>query len=258
VAKDFVEDVENLRDMGAKYVFLKQGAYKPEVVAWTMKVASEAKIDMLTFDGAGGGTGMSPVPMMNEMSTPTIHLESQVLMAAEILRKQGRFIPDMAMAGGLINETQIYKAMAMSNLGDGPLIKTSAMARAPLTAVMKSKYFVKLAEKGKLPKSFADQYTGDPKNFFIATRHLENEFPDLKIGKDIPWGAVTKLAEEPPELTMGKLTGKIIPRAGFVIGPYGYEFEWVVRPDEKMIRLLIFNIDEVLNEIGCRYRIATV
>jgi len=32
----------------------------------------------------------------------------------------------------------------------------------------------------------------------------------------------------------------------------------VVRPDEKMIRLLIFNIDEVLNEIGCRYRIATV
>lgn len=189
-AKDFIEDVENLRDMGAKYVFLKQGAYKPEVVAWTMKVASEAKIDMLTFDGAGGGTGMSPVPMMNEMSTPTIHLESQALLAASILKKQGRFIPDMAMAGGLINETQIYKAMAMSNLGGGPLIKTSAMARAPLTAVMKSKYFARLAEKGKLPKSFSDQYTGDPENFFIATRHLENEFPDLKPGKDIPWGAV--------------------------------------------------------------------
>jgi len=36
---------------------------------------------------------------------------------------------------------------------------------------------------------------------------------------------LTKLAEEPPKLTRGKLTGKIIPRAGFVIGPYGYEFE---------------------------------
>jgi len=189
-AKDFVEDVENLRDMGAKYVFLKQGAYKPEVVAWTMKVASEAKIDMLTFDGAGGGTGMSPVPMMNEMSTPTIHLESQVLLAASILKKQGRFIPDMAMAGGLINETQIFKAIAMSNLGGGPLIKTSAMARAPLTAVMKSKYFASLAEKGKLPKSFSDQYTSNPENFFIATRHLENEYPDLKLGRDIPWGAI--------------------------------------------------------------------
>jgi len=188
--KDFVEDVEDLRSMGAKYVFLKTGAYKPEVVAFTMKVASEARVDMLTFDGAGGGTGMSPVPMMNEMSTPTVHLQAQVMMAAQALKNQGRFIPDMAMAGGFVNETQIYKAMAMSNLGDGPLFKTSAMARAPLTTVMKSKYFVKLAEQGKLPKSFADQYTSDPSNFFIATKVLEAEYPDLKIGKDVPWGAV--------------------------------------------------------------------
>jgi glutamate synthase domain-containing protein 2 len=188
--RDFVEDVDRLRQMGAKYVFLKTGAYKPEVVAFTMKVASEAKIDMLTFDGAGGGTGMSPVPMMNEMSTPTIHLEAQVLMAAGILKAQGRFIPDLAMAGGIINETQIFKAMAMSNLGGGPLVKTAAMARAPLTAVMKSKYFTKLASQGKLPKSFSNQYSSEPENFFIATRALEHAFPDLKPGKDIPWGAV--------------------------------------------------------------------
>jgi len=64
------------------------------------------------------------------------------------------------------------------------------MARAPLTAVMKSKYFASLAEKGKLPKSFSDQYTSNPENFFIATRHLENEYPDLKLGRDIPWGAI--------------------------------------------------------------------
>ena len=64
------------------------------------------------------------------------------------------------------------------------------MARAPLTTVMKSKYFVKLAKQGKLPKSFADQYTSDPSNFFIATKVLEARYPDLKIGKDIPWGAV--------------------------------------------------------------------
>ena len=69
------------------------------------------------------------------------------------------------------------------------MIKTSAMARAPITAVMKSKYFVRLADQGKLPKTFSDQYTSDPKNFFIVTRHLEHEYPDLTIGKDIPWGA---------------------------------------------------------------------
>lgn len=69
---------------------------------------------------------------------------------------------------------------------------------------------------------------------------------------------LTKLAEELPTVTEGRLTSKIIPRAGFVIGPYDYEFEWASKPDAKMIRLLIFNIDEILREIGCRYRITTV
>jgi len=34
------------------------------------------KIDAVTFDGAGGGTGMSPVPMMDECATPTVYLEA--------------------------------------------------------------------------------------------------------------------------------------------------------------------------------------
>lgn len=186
----FVEDVEGLRTAGAKYVFLKTGAYRPEVVAFTMKAASEAKIDLLTFDGAGGGTGMSPVPMMNEMSTPTVHLEAQVLMAAAILKKQGRFVPDICFAGGFTNESQIYKAMAMSNLGDGPLVKAIAMARAPITAAMKSQYFARLAEGGKLPKAFVQEYTADPNNFFVRASDIAKRFPEKKLGKDIPWGAV--------------------------------------------------------------------
>jgi len=188
--KGFVEDIESLRERGAKYVFLKTGAYRPEVVAFTMNVASEAKVDLLTFDGAGGGTGMSPVPMMNEMSTPTVHLAAQVFACARILREQGRFVPDIAIAGGFVNEAQIFKAMAMSNIGGGPIMKTSAMARAPMLAVMKSNYFAKLAERGKLPKSFADQFSSDPEKFFVAARALEHRYPDLKLGNDIPWGAV--------------------------------------------------------------------
>ncbi len=119
--RSFVEDVEKLREKGAKYVFLKTGAYRPEIVAFTMKAASMAKVDMLTFDGAGGGTGMSPVPMMNEMSTPTVHLQAQMLACADILRKKGKFVPDLIMAGGFVNETQMYKSIAMSNLGGAPL-----------------------------------------------------------------------------------------------------------------------------------------
>jgi glutamate synthase domain-containing protein 2 len=187
--RSFVEDVESLRDRGAKYVFLKTGAYRPEVVAFTMKAASEAKIDMLTFDGAGGGTGMSPVPMMNEMSTPTVHLEAQVLACAEILKKKGKFLPDMVMAGGFVNEGQMYKAMAMSNVGGGPSIKAIAMARAPILAAMKSTYFARMADAKTLPKSFTDMYTGDPANFFIMAKDLAKD-KNLTLGKNLPWGAV--------------------------------------------------------------------
>ncbi len=187
--RGFVEDVEWLRDIGARHVTIKTGAYRPVDVAWTMKVASEAKVDYITFDGAGGGTGMSPVPMMNEMSTPTVYLEAQILKAARILEREGKYVPDMSMAGGFINETQMYKAIAMSNFGDGPFIKSITMARAPLTAAMKSLYFTELAEKGRLPRDFANKYGNDPEKFFIATEELKKEYGS-KIGKGIPWSAV--------------------------------------------------------------------
>jgi len=186
----FLEDVDQLRQKGAKNVFLKTGAYKPEVVAFTMKCASDAKIDLLTFDGAGGGTGMSPVPMMNEMSTPTVHLCAQVVECAKILKKKGKFIPDISFAGGFVNETQMYKAIAMSDIGDGPIVKSIAMARTPILAVMKSENFAKLSKDGKLPASFADQYGKEPERFFISSADVQKLRPEAKLGTDIPWGSV--------------------------------------------------------------------
>lgn len=186
----FLEDIDQLRSKGVKNVFLKTGAYKPEVVAFTMKAASEAKIDLLTFDGAGGGTGMSPVPMMNEMSTPTIHLCAEVVECARILKKKGKFVPDIAFAGGFVNETQMYKAMAMSDLGDGPIVKSIAMARTPILAVMKGERFARLASENQLPESFAKQYGSKPEQFFISSSAVQNLRPDAKLGTDIPWGAV--------------------------------------------------------------------
>ncbi|RLG39249.1 FMN-binding glutamate synthase family protein [Methanosarcinales archaeon] len=191
--EDFVEDVEWLRSIGAKYVTIKTGAYRPVDVAWTMKMASEARVDYITFDGAGGGTGMSPVPMMNEMSTPTVYLEAQILKCARILDKAGRYVPDISMAGGFINETQIFKAIALSNFngnnGRGPYVKTITMARSPLTAAMKSLYFCELAEKGKLPRNFASLYGNSPERFFIAAEALKAKYGD-KVGGEIPWSAV--------------------------------------------------------------------
>jgi len=174
--KDFVEDVKWLRENGAKKVSLKTGAYRPADVAWTMKVASEAKVDYITFDGAGGGTGMSPVPMMNEMSTPTIHLEAQILKCAQILRKKGRHVPDMSMAGGFMNETQIFKSIAMSNFGKAPMIKVITMARAPITAVFKAAYFEELAKDKKLPRDFAERYGTNPAKFIVTAPELKKKY----------------------------------------------------------------------------------
>lgn len=186
----FLEDIDQLRSKGAKNIFLKTGAYKPEVVAFTMKCASEAKIDLLTFDGAGGGTGMSPVPMMNEMSTPTIHLYAQVMGCARILKAKKKHIPDLSFAGGFVNETQMYKALAFSDLGDGPLVKSIAMARSPLTAAMKGRHYSELAAAGKLPTSFVNQYGDKPEQFFIGAGALAKRYKGKKMGTDIPWGAL--------------------------------------------------------------------
>ena len=186
--KPFIEDIEWLRKQGAKHVTLKTGAYRPSAVAWTMKMASEAKIDYVSFDGAAGGTGMSPVPMMDEMSIPTVYLESIVLRCAQILKKKGRYVPDLIMAGGFIEETSIFKSLAMSNFGNGPYIKAVLLGRSPITAVMKSSYFKQLAEEGKLPKAFSDKFGSTPDKFFIATPELKAKYGTRF--KEIPWEAI--------------------------------------------------------------------
>jgi hypothetical protein len=183
-----VEDMEHLREQGAKRVFLKTGAYRPSATAFALKVASEAKVDLLTVDGAGGGTGMSPMAHMNELSTPTVYLAAQVLKGAQILKKKGKHVPDIAIAGGFIHEAQVVKAIAMSNFGDGPIFKTVAVARSPLTAAMKSDYFVQLAKEGKLPRGFVEDYTNDPEKFFIASADLKQEYGNRY--KEIPKPAI--------------------------------------------------------------------
>ncbi len=186
--KGFIEDIEWLRDQGAKKVFLKTGAYRPAATAFTLKCASEAHIDLLTIDGAGGGTGMSPVPMMNDCSTPTVYLQAQVMQCVKIMKENGMYVPDIAFAGGFVNETQIFKSMAMSDLGSGPTVKAIAMARAPITAVMKATYFNELSKKNELPPGFAKVYTSDPAKFMIAYSELEKKFG--KDAKKLPPGAV--------------------------------------------------------------------
>ncbi|MHA2140461.1 MAG: glutamate synthase-related protein [Candidatus Thorarchaeota archaeon] len=183
------EDIAWLRDNGAKKVFMKTGAYRPIDVAFTFRVASGAKVEHLTFDGAGGGTGMSPVPMMNEASTPTLYLYEQIIRCAQILKEKGKHVPTLSIAGGIIEETAIFKAIAMSNLdGKGPLVTAVAMARSPITASFKGAYYAELAKEGKLPKPFVRMYGDDPEKYMVSSPKLKDKWGDKY--KDMPKGAI--------------------------------------------------------------------
>jgi glutamate synthase domain-containing protein 2 len=178
----FHNSVKHLRSVGAKYVTLKTGAYRPADLARAIKYSSDAKIDLLTIDGAGGGTGMSPWRMMNEWGIPTVQLECLTYQMCQRLAAKGAYIPPVAIAGGLSLEDHIFKAIALG----APYVKAICLGRAIFTAAMVGKTHGKLmAEKMELEGE--DVEDGYMRLFAVGT--------DLKerFGKDfgkIPAGAI--------------------------------------------------------------------
>jgi len=126
----FVKRAEQLRRAGAKYLFLKTGAYRFADLARALTWSSKYGVDVLTVDAAGGGTGMSPWRMMNEWGTPAIETFSKVYEYADRLAKAGKPLPDIVIAGGFTMEDHIFKGLALG----APYVKAVGMARAPITA----------------------------------------------------------------------------------------------------------------------------
>ncbi len=73
VQENFMSAVAYLRKIGYKRISLKTGSYGMEALAMSIKYASDAKMDLLTIDGAGGGTGMSPWNMMENWGVPSVN-----------------------------------------------------------------------------------------------------------------------------------------------------------------------------------------
>ena len=133
--ESFAATIKGLRKAGAKYIFLKTGAYRPADLARAIYFSSKYKIDLLTVDGAGGGTGMSPWRMMNEWGVPPVELHTLVYQYAKKLAAQKRYLPAIAVNGGFSFEDQIFKGLAMG----APFVKMIGMARAPIAAAMVGK-----------------------------------------------------------------------------------------------------------------------
>ena len=116
----FLAEVERLRKLGAKRVTLKTGAYPMRELAMAIKWSSDAKIDLLTIDGAPGGTGMSPWRMMKEWGMPSIYLHSMAYELCKRLADKGKWVPDIAFAGGFSAEDHVFKALAWARRSPKP------------------------------------------------------------------------------------------------------------------------------------------
>jgi glutamate synthase domain-containing protein 2 len=179
----FMKEIKRLRDLGFKRITLKTGAYSMRELAMALKYSSMAKIDLLTIDGAPGGTGMSPWKMMQEWGIPTFYLQSLTYEFCQKLEKKGYRIPDLAIAGGFSLEDHIFKVLAMGS----PYVKAVCMGRALMIPGFVGKNIDEWIKKGDIP-STVKEFGTKPEEIFVCYEELAEKYG--KDMKDIPLGAV--------------------------------------------------------------------
>ena len=179
----FLAEVERLRKVGFKRITLKTGAYSAMELAMALRYGAEAEIDLLTIDGAPGGTGMSPWPMMNEWGVPSFYLHSLAHQFCERLTGKGLRVPDIAVAGGFSTEDGVFKAIAMGS----PYVKAVCMGRALMIPGMVGKNIARWLEEGDIPRIVL-KYGNRKEEIFICYQELHEYYGDDL--KDIPLGAL--------------------------------------------------------------------
>jgi len=182
--ESFARRVEELREAGAKYVFLKTGAYRPADLARAVKFSSKYGIDLLTVDGAGGGTGMSPWRMMNEWGVPPVEIDSLLYRYAKKLADKGEYVPALALAGGFTFEDQIFKGLAIG----APFVKLIGMARSPIAAAMVGKTIGRSIEANEIPV-YVERFGKTRDEIFVTAPELRKELGDEEFEK-LPTGAI--------------------------------------------------------------------
>ena len=180
----FYAEVERLRNLGFKRITLKTGAYGLRELAMAIKWGSRAKIDLLTIDGAPGGTGMSPWRMMEEWGMPALYLHAAAYEFCKKLADRGERVPDIAFAGGFSSEDGIFKALAMG----APFIKAVCIGRALMIPGMVGKNIEQWLKNGKLPNTIS-QFGSTPEEIFINYEDVRDLVGANEM-KNIPLGAV--------------------------------------------------------------------
>ena len=194
VRDDFMTSVEYLRSIGFERITLKTGSYGMEELAMSIKFATDAGLDLLTIDGSGGGTGMSPWNMMQSWGVPSINLHAKAYEYASILAAKGDKVVDMSFAGGFALEDHIFKALALG----APFTKLVCMGRAIMIpgfvgsniegALDPEKKAQVNGHWSELPKS-VKQVGSTAKEIFASYFDVEKKVGKEEM-KNIPYGAI--------------------------------------------------------------------
>ncbi len=182
--ESFARRVEALRKAGAKYIFLKTGAYRPVDLARAISFASKYQLDLLTVDAAGGGTGMSPWRMMNEWGIPPVELHSLLYQYATQLAQKKKYVPPLAVGGGFTFEDGIFKALAMG----APFVKLVGMARGPIAAAMVGKTIGRAIDNHQIPV-YIERFGNSKDEIFVTASALRKELGDTTF-ESLPAGAL--------------------------------------------------------------------
>jgi hypothetical protein len=175
--------VTELRELGAQHICFKTGPYDPKDLIKILKIASKAGVDLVTFDGAGGGSGNSPCKMMNEWGIPTIEMESILYKILKKMKQKGYSLPQVAIAGGFAMEDQVFKGLALG----APYINLVAIGRAAMAAAFAGKQVGELINAGKIPKEY-QRFGSTLEEIFGDIRELKVIYGDN--AKGFPTGAI--------------------------------------------------------------------
>lgn len=176
-----VARINELRAMGLKNVYFKMAGFDTQDMEKVLRIASAAEVDMVTYDGAGGGSGYSPSKMMNEFGYSAVQIESALVPMCKKLEAEGKYIPYISLTGGFTDEGQAYKALAIG----APYIKSIGLCRATMAAAMVGDTVGKQLAEGKVPAHLA-KYGNSADEIFLYKGELQAMYP----GKELPLGAV--------------------------------------------------------------------
>lgn len=142
--------IAQLRKLGAQRICFKTGPFATEDIIRILKIASVNDIDLVTIDTAGGGSGNSPVKMMNEWGIPAVYQESIVYNILKKMESRNYRIPAVAIAGGFAMEDHVFKGLALG----APYVKLIGIGRAAMAAALSGKKVGELIEEGNVPKEY--------------------------------------------------------------------------------------------------------